>query len=200
MANTPPRQPIHECSNEELLTDLCRELRHVAVSESDLPRGEHVVQHVREVRAIHTELAARRVDCRLRLEQLSEETGWQIPMLLGECLAYPEQLPYVREPDGIRRFLRYQLCSKAERIPDAKLFWFCNACMGRVLNAVRQRTPIPGIYLFRTYSPECRCAHADAETVLATDHYSDVMYGVCDRCLCEEIERRHAITDPLMTD
>jgi len=192
MANTPPRPAIHERSNEELLTDLCRELRHVAVSESDLPRGERVVQHVREVRAIHTEFAARRVDFRLRLEQLSEETGWQIPALLEDCLAYPVQLPYVREADGIRRFLRCQLCSKTERSPDAKLFWFCEACMGRVLDAVRQRTPIPGIYLFRTYSPECRCAHADVDTVLATDHYHDVMYGVCDRCIYEEMERRRA--------
>ena len=148
------------------------------------------VPHVREVCATHAELAARRVDCHPRLEQLSEETGWQIPALLDDCLAYPQQLPYVREPDGIRRYLRCQLCSKSERIPDAKVFWFCEACMGRVLEAVRQRAPIPGIYLFRSYSTECRCAHADADTVLATDHYSDVLYGVCDRCIYEEIERR----------
>jgi hypothetical protein len=148
MANTPPRPPIHERLNEELLEDLCRELRHVAVSESSLPKGERVVAHVREVCAVHIELSSRHVDCAPRLVRLSEETGWQIPQLLADCLAYPTQLPFVREPDGIRQYLRCRLCSKAERPPDAQMFWFCEACMRRVLDAVRQRKPIPGIVYF----------------------------------------------------
>ena len=145
---------------------------------------------MREVSAVHAELASRRVDVPARLERLSEETHWQIPALLADCLAYPQRLPYVRDPDGIRRYLRCQLCRTAERTPDAKLFWFCADCMRRVLDAVRQRMPISGIILFRTYNADCRCAHADADTVLATDHYSDVIYGVCERCIHDEIERR----------
>jgi hypothetical protein len=192
MANTPPRPPIQKRPNEELLEDLCLELRHVACGEGDLPNGERIVVHVRELYAIHAELTSRRVDCRPRLERLSEETGWQIPALLDDCLGYPQRLPYVREPDGIRRYLRCRLCSKAERPPDAKLFWFCEACMRRVLDAVRQRAPIPDIVLFRTYNVECRCAHADADTVLAGEgqFYVDQVYGVCERCIHDEIERR----------
>ena len=193
MANTPPRPPIHQRSDEELLEDLCRELRHVAVSESDLPQGAGVVAHVREVCTVHAELASRHVDVQPRLERLSAETDWQIPALLADCLAYPRQLPYVREPDGIRRYLRCQVCAKAERPPDAKLFWLCEACMRRVLDAVRQHTPIPGIILFRTYNPECRCSHANADTVLAGEgpYYVDELSGVCERCIQDEIERRH---------
>lgn len=193
MANTPPRPPISKRSDEELLDDLCRELRHVAVNESDLPSGERVIPHIREVCAVHAELHARRIDVRPRLERLSEETRWQIPLLLADCLAYPKQSPYVREPDGLRRHLRCHLCTKTERPPDAKLFWFCEACMRRVLEAVRQRVPIPGIILFRTYNQECRCSHADADTVLAGEgqYYVDEVYGVCEQCIQDEIERRH---------
>ena len=192
MADSPPKLPIDKRPNEELLADLCLELRHVACSESDLPLGERVVGHVREVRAIHAELATRRVDCRPRLERLSEETRWQIPTLLDDCLAYPQRTPYVRDRDGIRRFLRCHLCTKAERPVDARVFWFCETCMRGVLVAVRQRTPIPGIILFRTYNPECRCPHADAETVLAGEgqFYVDEVYGVCEKCIHDEIERR----------
>ena len=194
MANTPPRPPIPKRPTEELLEDLCLELRHVACGEFDLPCGERVVSHVREACVIHTELTLRRVDCGARLERLSEETGWLIPMLLADCLAYPQRTPYVRESDGIRRHLRCRLCTKLERPPDAELFLFCHECMCRVLAAVRLRAPIPGIVVFRTYNPECRCAHADADTVLAVDgpFYLDEVYGVCERCVHDEIERRRS--------
>jgi hypothetical protein len=194
MANTPPRQLIQQRAAGELLEDLCRELRHVAVGEGGLPSNEHVIGHVREVCALHRELTARGIDYGPRLAQLSEETNWQIPPLLDDCLAYPQQLPFVRESDGIRRHLRCQLCSKAERHHDAKLFWFCDACMHRVLNAIQERTPIQSIVLFRTYNAECRCAHADADTVLVGDCYSDIMSGVCERCVREEIERRSTLS------
>ena len=193
MADSPPRPPISERPNEELLDDLCRELRHVAVSESGLPHGERIVAHIYEVCAIHAALVSRHVDVEPQLERLSEETHWQIPSLLDDCLDYPQRLPFVREADGIRRYLRCRLCSKAERTADAELFWFCEECMRRVLDAVRQRKPIPGIVLFRTYNADRRCTHADADTVLACEgeEYIDHFSGVCDRCILDEIERRH---------
>lgn len=192
MANSPPRPPIDKRTDEELLDDLCLELRHVACNEGDLPLGERALSHVREVRALHAEISKRGVDFSPRLEQLSEQTRWQIPALLDDCLAYPQRIPYVRDTDGVRRFLRCHLCVRAERPPDAKLFWFCETCMQRVLNAVQQRTPIPGIVVFRTYNAECRCAHADADTVLAGEgqFYVDEVYGVCEKCIRDEIERR----------
>lgn len=194
MSNTPPRPAICNRTTDELLEDLCRELRFVACNENSLPQGERVVSHVQEVRTIHAELAARHIDCHPRMEQLAQETQWQISLLLEDCLAYPQRMPYVREPDGIRRYLRCQLCSKAERSPDAKLFWFCEGCMRRVLEAVIQHKPIAGIVLFRTYNTECRCAHANEDTVLAVDgpSYVDEVFGVCERCIRDEIERRRS--------
>jgi hypothetical protein len=190
MADTPPRQPIRERPSQELVEDLCIELRHVACGDYDLPKGARVVGHVREVIAIHQELQSRGVDFRRRLEVLTEETKWQILPLLDDCVAYPQSLPYVRELDGIRRTLRCQLCQKAERPVDAKLFWYCERCMPTLVEAVRQRSPVQGIVLFRTYNPECRCSHASDDTVLAADSYLDQLSGVCETCIREEIERR----------
>ena len=78
MANTPPRLPIQKRSDEELLEDLCRELRFVAVNESDLPNGDRVVGHVGEVCAVHAELVSRHIDIQTRVAQLSEQTRWEI--------------------------------------------------------------------------------------------------------------------------
>lgn len=194
MANTPPRQLIQQRAADELLEDLCRELRHVAVGEGGLPNDERMIGYVHEVCALHRELTARGIDYGPRLARLSEETNWQILPLLDDCLAYPQRLPFVREPDGIRRYLRCQLCSKAERRHDAKLFWFCDACMRRVLCAVEERMPIQGVILFRTYNAEYRCAHANADAVLVTDCYSDIVSGVCEQCIRAEIERRSALS------
>src|SRR5438105_3418917 len=125
MANTPPRPPISDRPSEGLIDDLCIELRHVACRDYELPEGERVVAHIREVAAIFRELERRGMDPKPRLEILAEETKWQSLSLLNDCLAYPACLPYVRELDGIRRSLRCQLCQKAERPVDSKLFWFC---------------------------------------------------------------------------
>jgi hypothetical protein len=194
MADTPPRQLIQQRAAEELLEDLCRELRHVAVGEGGLPSNERAIEHMFEVCALHRELTARGIDYDPRLARLSEETNRQILPLLDDCLAYPQRLPFVRERDGIRRYLRCQLCLKAERHPDAKPFWFCDACMRRVLSAIEERTPIQDIVLFRTYNVDCRCAHADSDTVLVGDCYSDIVSGVCERCIREEIERRSTLS------
>lgn len=194
MANTPPRPPIHERSSEELLEDLCLQLRSVACGEGHLPLSKHVVACIRVACAIHAELVQRHVEFLPRLERLSEETRWQIPPLLEDCLAYPTRVPYVRESDGVRRFLRCHLCRKSERPADSQLFWFCDACMHNVLHAVQQRIPVPGIVLFRTYNVDCRCIHADSDTVVAIEGqlYVDEVRGVCEECIYAEIERRRA--------
>ncbi len=190
MANT--RQiPLGARATDQLLDDLAVALRHVGVSDWGLPSNARLVEHISQVKAIQAELAGRGLDGSSRLEILSKETGWQMQELLDDCLAFPKKMPYVREQDGIRRTLRCQACRNAERPADAKLFWFCNACMERVVDAIRSRIPCSGIYLIRTYSPQCRCPHADGDTVLATDVDTDFpRFGVCEKCVVEEIERR----------
>jgi hypothetical protein len=192
MASSPQPVPVQNRGDEELLGDLCIELRNVAVRDYDLPGGQRLLPHIQQVVAVHAELVRRGVDCGPRLDVLSAETKWQMRPLLDDCLAFPTHLPFVRELDGIRRTLRCRLCSKAERPRDAKLFWFCDACMRQVAEALRQRAPLKGVITFRTYNAECRCSHADADTVLAADLYIDQLYGVCEKCISDELERRRA--------
>ena len=60
MANT--RQiPLHERPDEQILEDLCIELRHVGVGDYGLPNEARLVEHIHEVNAIHAELARRGV-------------------------------------------------------------------------------------------------------------------------------------------
>ena len=179
----------------ELLEELCLALRHVGVGDHDLPSGERVTAHILSVQRLSAVLLARGVDVRPRLERLSTETGWLMPELLADCLGVPAPQPYVRESDGIRRTLRCQRCHRAERPPDAWIFWFCDGCLHEVLTALRTRQPLSGVVLFRSYSSECWCRHADAETVLACDHYVDTLSGVCELCVGAELERRHAAPD-----
>lgn len=193
MADTPPKPPIQKRSDLVLLDELCLELRHVGVCDNDLPDGDRVNQHIREVCVIHAELVRRKIDIVHRITLLSKETSWKMDELLGDCLAFPKRQPYVKELDGIRRTLRCQLCRKAERPPDAKLFWFCESCMVRVVRALRQKVTCEGIVVFRSYTPNSRCSHADADTPLATEWYSEQIYGVCEKCVSEEIERRRSL-------
>ena len=120
MTSTPPRPLICERPSEELVEDLCIELRHVACGDCHLPVDERGVAHVREVAAIFRQVQSRGVDCRMRLEILTQETKGQILRLLDVCLADPDRVLYVRELDGIRRSLRCQLCRQAEGIQDSR--------------------------------------------------------------------------------
>jgi hypothetical protein len=194
MANTPPKPPIEERSEADLLDELCLELRHVGVSDHDLPDGKRVVQHIHEVSLIHGELMKRKTQITSRINVLSKETSWKMETLLEDCLAFPKRQPYVKELDGIRRTLRCQLCRKAERPPDAKLFWFCESCMCRVVSSLQQKVACDGIVIFRSYTPNSRCSHADADTPLAAEsYYSEQIFGVCEKCASKEIERRHTL-------
>jgi hypothetical protein len=193
MANTPPKSPIQKRSDSDLLDEFCLELRHVGVCDNDLPDGNRVKQHIREACIIHTELVRRKIDIVHRIALLSKETSWKMDELLEDCLAFPKRQPYVKELDGIRRTLRCHLCRKAERPPNAKLFWFCELCMSRVATALHQKVTCDGIVVFRSYTPNSRCSHADADTPLAAEWYSEQIYGVCEKCVSEEIERRRSL-------
>ena len=190
MANTPPPLPIRERPTEQLLDELCVELRHVAVGDYNLPSNEKVAAHIKQVCAIHNELVVRKTNLQNRLKELSSQTNWKMDLMLEDCLAFPSKMPYVREEDGIRRTLRCHRCRRAERPPDAKFFWFCNDCLTETIQAMKTRQPTPGVVLFRTYNSERRCEHADSETVLVCDCYIEELSGVCEKCLEIELKRR----------
>jgi hypothetical protein len=190
VANSPPPVPIEQRSDEQLLDELCAEVRDVAVHDRELPNGPRILASIKQAVVLRAELARRSVDWRARFDALSAETRWQMIPLLEDCLAFPARLPFVRELDGIRRTLRCQLCLQAERPLDARVFLFCDACLRQVIEAVRQRKPSQHILLFRTYNLEFGCIHADSDTVLAADSYVEPLHGVCEQCIHDELERR----------
>ena len=51
--------------------------------------------------------------------------------------------------------------------------------------ATIQRRPLDGVILFRTYNAEGRRQHADSETVLVAEGYSDMIYGILGRSRIE---------------
>lgn len=190
MRNTPPPTPIDERGTDALLEDLCIALRNVGVYDHDLPDGAEIRQHIATVCAIKRELDRRDISTDDRITHLSKETNWRMADLLADCLGFPDRMPYVKEADGIRRTLRCRLCGKRERPPNAQLFWWCDECVVRVLDAVTERKSIDGVVLFRTYNSDARCRHADSETVLVSEYCSDTIYGNCAKCLAEELARR----------
>jgi hypothetical protein len=113
------------------------------------------------VRSIYEELVARKVDLTSPIALLSDQTSWQMSVLLEDCLLFPKILPYVREKDEVRRYLRCHLCRQRERPIDAKLFWFCDVCMQRALDAVQARKPAKGLIFF---APTTQNADADILT------------------------------------
>lgn len=186
MRNSLQPAPICERDTNTLLEDLCVALRNVGVFDHDLPDGEKVRQHIAAVGSIKRELDRRGIQTDERITRLSHETHWRMQELLQDCLAFPKSMPYVKEPDGIRRTLRCLLCRTRERTLDAKVFWWCNECIIRVLQAIKEKKVINGVILFRTYNPEARCQHADSETVLVAE-YSDTLLGHCAICIADEL-------------
>lgn len=190
MRNTPNPPAFRERDTDFLIEDLCIALRNVGVFDGELPSGSRVSQAIADVRSIKHELDDRGINVSDRMATLSTQTSWLMGKLLEDCLAFPDVVPYVRESDGIRRRLRCSLCRKAERPPDSDSYWMCDDCLRHVIEAIKTRTPAYGVLLFRTYNSAARCPHADAETVLAQDNWSDNIFGNCEKCFQAELERR----------
>jgi hypothetical protein len=192
-----PEPPLPQWRAELLLEELGVALRHVAVSEWDLPANPRALEKLERVREIAGILAERGVDPIPRIERLSDETGWSMVAFLEDCLAYPGRRPWVREKDGVRRVFRCSLCRAAEYPEKERSFRMCTPCLERIGAAIERRESLDGIFLYRTYTPELRCPHAGPETVLATPRpFEDWGEGWCARCIDEELRRRRTAPAP----
>jgi hypothetical protein len=190
--NTPPEPPTASRTSDTLIEDLCLALRKVAVWDYHVPNDRRVVEFIEDVRAIQDELRKREVNYEARIRQLSGETGWQMETLLEDCLGFPATAPYVREKDGVRRRFRCPLCGKAEFPVETQMF-LCDGCIDAAIEATERQTDVPGLFLYRTYTPSRRCPHADDDTVLWTVVWSDEEFyddGRCKICLLDEKSRR----------
>jgi hypothetical protein len=192
-AARPRLSPPGERDSSGLLEDLCLALRKVAMHEGYYRPDERTHQAVRDVLAVAAELDRRRVDAAPRLEQLSKETSWLMQELLAECRRLPDGNPRVRDLEGIRRYLRCPYCRVAERPESDEAHHACDACLSKMAASFESLMPVPGTVLFRTYSPEWRCVHADGDTVLVSMRQEDEGFlapGECRRCIEAALARR----------
>jgi hypothetical protein len=193
MQSTPPLLPMKQRPTAELIEDLCLSLRDVGVWTWSLPNEERAVSKVKNVQEIYALLNQRNADVRPRIKRLSEETSWQMEMLLQECLAFPNVIPYVRDLDGVRRSFRCSICQKCE-FPDREGIFLCDVCLTQAKDSFETKSAMNGLLLLRLYNESYWCRHADSETVLmAFDDYGTLENTWCEKCVFEEKVRRAAI-------
>lgn len=198
--NTPPPPPYEVWGSEELLEELGVALRDMAVWSDSLPHDLRARQHLQRVHEVHAELARREVNLAAMLEELTGQTAWLMAQFLDECLAYsldaPDDAPriaiapHVRDADGVRHWFRCPRC-RVREFPDKQGIWICDECLDAAVAALSASTHIPGAFVFRSYSPDKWCDHADADTALvAFEEYDGVGPCFCVDCLGDERRRR----------
>jgi hypothetical protein len=197
--NNRPRRPSEQVSSAQLLNELLIALRDVIDSEKTLaafeggrePEGTEFDKGralIERVCKLYRNLDRRSDDVAEPLEELSTHTGIDMKELLLDCLEFPRVIPYVRDLNGVRRlFLCF--CGKREA-NDREGLGLCNQCLQSALECVRDRKKSKGFILYRTYSPEVRCRHADFDTVLITLYKEGHWFPAwCEMCLVQEKQR-----------
>jgi hypothetical protein len=197
--NSRPQRPSQKISSVELLNDLLMALRDVMDSEKVLaefagsrePEGaefERAAALVHRVAKLYHTLEQRGEDLSDPLEDLSNHSGIDMKELLLDCLEFPRTIPYVRDLRGLRRlFLCF--CGKREAI-DHEGLGLCNQCLYAALDCVRDKRKSKGFVLYRAYTPEVRCRHADFNTVLITLYKEGHWFPAwCEMCLVQEKQR-----------
>jgi hypothetical protein len=194
MRPTDPRAPISGRESSTLLEDLCVALRDVGVHDRRGLPSDRQKAAIGRVQSLDQELSGRGVAIRERISQLSAETGWLMEQLLDERREYPRTRPRLRDHDGIRRALRCSGCRTRERPESDEHFFICNYCLRMVSGLLEQRASGPHALIFRSYTPEARCEHADESTPVAVypwhGEHDDIARGFCETCIAEELRRR----------
>ena len=199
MRPTDPQPALSLRSPEELLDELCIAVRAVGVSTRYLPCGPVDLDLTDEIRRVHdvdVELKKREIDPASRLAVLTHETRWMMPELYQECLGWPEVRPWVRDAvDGLRLAALCPACCKAEFPIDCRTIRLCDGCLDFLDAAIAAATARDHLLLYRTYTQEARCEHADDETVLGVYPWSpewseNFPVGLCRVCIQAEHTRR----------
>jgi hypothetical protein len=199
LRNRRPRRPTDQVSPVELLNELLMALRDVIEAEKyladfdggrrpDTSEHERACALVQRVCNLYRMLERRADDLATPLAQLSAHTGLDMNQLLSDCLDFPDAIPYVRKVNGMRRmFICY--CGEREAV-DREGLGLCRECISSALECVREKRKQAGFVIYRSYSPEVRCRHADFDTVLITLHTEGIWPpGWCEMCLLHEKQR-----------
>jgi hypothetical protein len=199
MRPTDPMPPRGDRASDELLEELCIALRDIAVRTQFLPYREpdpDIAKEVDRVQAVAQELSRREVDPMTRLGRLTAETGWDMAELFGECRRYPSSRPWVRATsDGLRIAMRCLACGQHEFPAHSRRIRLCDECLAILDAAIASKSVADHLLLYRTYTKDARCAHADDDTVIGVYPWSpewseDFPIGLCRVCVAEEAARR----------
>jgi len=197
--NSKPQRPSEQVSAVEILNDLLISLRDVMDSEKVLaefsggrepegPEFDKARTLINRVCKLYHMLEKRGEDLSGPLDELSAHSGIDMKELLLDCLEFPQTIPYVRDLSGLRRlFLCF--CGKREAF-DHDGLGLCNQCLYAALDGVRDKKKAKGFILYRAYSPEVRCRHADFNTVMITLYKEGHWFPAwCEMCLVQEKHR-----------
>jgi len=165
--NTPPKPPISDRADEEVVEALCIALREVGVFNGILPDGEDVREKIKTAQDIYKEIEKRRINVRRRIKKLSKETKWPMERLLNETIHFPETIPYLSKNPK----LRCRGCCDNSYARNAPL-GLCDECLDK------------GIELIESYSPDIRVLTCCICGKTEREYY--VYDGEADRCYCLE--------------
>lgn len=196
-----PKRPIDQVSPVELLNSLFVALSNVINYESILAEFENgrlvkgteleeARDAIRNVSNLYRNLEKRSdIDDLVRpLEELSDRTGLDMRQFLNECLEFPNVIPYARTTNGLRRIFTC-FCGRREAV-DRHGLGLCLECLNTALICVKEKRRQPGFVLYRAYSLEVRCRHADFDTVLITIYKKGQWLPAwCETCLLQEKQR-----------
>jgi hypothetical protein len=176
--DTPPKPPISERTDKEIVEALCIGLREVGGCNGILPDGDGVRGKIQAVQEIYKEIVKRDIDIRRRIKKLSKQTKWPMVRLLDETIRFPEAVPYLEENPK----LVCRECVEKTYAKDA-LLGLCDGCLDK------------GIGLLESDSPDMRvlsCSTCDKKerAYYVYDGESDRCY--CIECLKSEKERRES--------
>jgi hypothetical protein len=194
MRPTDPKPDIPLRDTETLVEDLFAALRDVGVHDWDLTASDLGLKAIQRVKDIDAELRKRDTRLEERLAELVQQTGWNLVELLSQCREYPEVRPRLRERDGIRRAFRCAACQQAEFPGGTTNFQLCDGCLRILQRGLLEPRDFPNMFLFKSFTTNARCEHADADTVLGIFPWyvndTGVGPGFCSRCVEREFARR----------
>lgn len=198
MTRLPVNSAVEGVADTVLLQELIARLEFVGAGGLAVPNPTMDLA-LGNIQCIHAELRRRGLSPNEQLLRLGERKQWRVQSFFEDCLVYPTRLPYVRELDGIRLCFRCWICRNAEfpPIPPAiefppqqRAYHYCDRCLAHLMTALHEGKPLKNFLIFRTFSAEARCVHADSDTVLACELSSDNIIGFCEECIREELRRR----------
>jgi hypothetical protein len=133
---SPPKPPISERTDKEVVEALCIALRDVGVFNGRLPDGEDVREKIKTAQDIYKEIVKRDINIRRRIKKLARETKWPMVRLLEETIKFPETIPYLEEKPKL-------VCRECMENTYARnaVLGLCDDCLEKGIELIEKDSP-----------------------------------------------------------